>query len=71
MAKRYEKVRTIGRGGFSTVYLVRDTHDGGEKCVLKEMNVVQMSAVKSRHLKHAISLNLIIYVVGCLIEKLS
>ena len=46
MAKRYEKVRTIGKGGFSTVYLVRDTQRSpAEKCVLKEMDVVQMSAV--------------------------
>ena len=48
MAKRYEKVRTIGRGGFSTVYLVRDTQLGGEKCVLKEMDIVQMSAVSAQ-----------------------
>jgi len=46
MAKRYEKVKTIGKGGFSTVYLVRDTQKSPpEKCVLKEMDVVQMSSV--------------------------
>ena len=46
MSKRYEKVRTVGKGGFSTVYLVRDTHNDNEKCVLKEMIVTQMSAVR-------------------------
>lgn len=54
MAKRYEKVRTIGRGGFSTVYLVKDKKDGGEKCVLKEMDIVQMSAAEQEMAKQEV-----------------
>ena len=49
MSKRYQKIRTIGKGGFSTVYLVRDTENENEKCVLKEMDVVQMTAVPANH----------------------
>jgi len=45
MSKRYEKIKTVGRGGFSTVYLVKDTQNG-DKCVLKEMIVSQMSAAE-------------------------
>ncbi|MBD2740640.1 serine/threonine-protein kinase [Coleofasciculus sp. FACHB-1120] len=36
--KRYEIIKELGKGGFGTTYLVKDTRRFGSKCALKHLN---------------------------------
>lgn len=42
MAERYKKLKTIGKGGFATVYLVKDGANDNEQLVLKAMDISSM-----------------------------